>query len=583
MPIQQKLATLEGRIRGLVEQLYGSRAADALRDILALARRYAPDLPEQPRLTWDQRDVVLITYGDQVWTAGEPPLATLQSVLVTTGVAPLIRTLHILPFFPFSSDDGFSVIDFQSVDPELGEWEHIEELGTEYDLMFDLVLNHVSGMSPWLDGYKAGREPYAHYFIEIDPAADLSGVVRPRTSPLRTPVETERGQRHLWTTFSDDQFDLNYAEPAVLVEMLDVLLFYLQQGARIVRLDAIAYLWKELGTPCIHHPNTHAVVKLLRAMVDALSPGTILLTETNVPQQENASYFGQGDEAQMVYQFSLAPLLLDALAFGDAGPLNAWLQTLEPPPPGCTVLNFTASHDGVGVRPLEGLVTPDRLARLVDYVRERGGQVSSRQNADGSESPYELNISYFSALADPAGDPAASVARFLASQALMLAMQGMPAVYFHSLFGTPNHQEGVEQTGRARSINRRKYERAELEGVLADRHSPQALVLEGYRRLLVTRTAQSAFHPDTPQCALDLGSPAVTGWLRLGREGREKVLVLGNVTPEPQTIDVQRLVGGTVQADLLGSKLADASGATVVLAPYQVGWFKYKGPDGRGK
>lgn len=579
MSIQPTLPALEGRIRGLVEQLYGLRAADALRDIITLARRYAPDLPEHPRKNWDQRDTVLIAYGDQVSAKGEPPLATLRSVLTATGVAPLFSTLHLLPFFPFSSDDGFSVIDYQSVDPELGEWDHVAGLGTEYDLMVDLVLNHVSSMSPWFDGYKAGREPYTRYFVEVEPSADLSGVTRPRTSPLFTPVETTRGRRHVWTTFSDDQIDLNYAEPAVLLEMLDVLLFYLQQGARFVRLDAIAYLWKELGTPCIHHQNVHLVVKLLRSLIDALSPGTMLITETNVPHRENFSYFGQGDEAQLVYQFSLAPLLLDALAFGDAGPLNRWLHALESPPHGCTVLNFTASHDGVGVRPLEGLVDSARLSRLVEYIRARGGQVSSRQNSDGSESPYELNASYFSALADPAGDPAQGVRRFLASQSLMLAMRGIPAVYFHSLFGTPNYLEGVEQTGRARSINRRKFERAELESLLADRQAAPAKVLDGYRRLLTARIGQSAFHPDAPQYPLSFEGCGVTGWLRVGREGKEKLLVLGNVTAEPQTVAIQRLTGGTVSADILGSKLTDPSGATVVLAPYQVGWFRYKGPD----
>jgi len=517
---------------------------------------------------------VLITYGDQVRREGISPLACLGEFLHAAGLEPLINTIHFLPFLPYSSDDGFSVIDYEVIDPALGDWTDVGRLGERFRLMFDLVINHVSRQSRWFADYVAGREPFTRYFIEADPADDTSMVTRPRSLPLLTPVETTRGPRHVWTTFSDDQIDLNFAEPDVLVAMLEVLLFYLKQGARIVRLDAIAYLWKELGTSCIHLRQTHVVVKLMRVLVDAVAPGTVLLTETNVPHEENVSYFGDGDEARMIYQFSLAPLLLDALTTGDASILAGWLADLEPPPPGCTVLNFTASHDGIGVRPMEGIVPPERRDRLVEWVRSRGGAVSTKDNPDGSRSVYELNVTYFDALGD-ARDPddEMQVRRFLASQALMLSLRGIPGVYFHSLVGTPNDTAGVARTGRARSINRRKFELAELSGLLEHPDSPQSRVLRHYRRLLAIRMAQPAFHPDAPQDVIETGDPSLLGLVRGGGQGQPRILVLANVGREPKSIDPAARFGGSVGADLLGDGWSATSGTPLLLAPYQVAWL----------
>ena len=563
--------SLEDRIRRRLERLYGRRAGECLKRLLARAGQVAPEVPKHRKTGWDQRDVVLITYGNQVRRPGVAPLACLGEFLTTGGLDRLVSAVHLLPFFPYSSDDGFSVVDYRAVDPALGDWSDVEALGQHFDLVFDLVVNHCSRHSRWFREYTAGNPPYTSYFIEVDPAADLSTVTRPRSHPLLTPVETSGGLRHVWTTFSDDQIDLDFAEPEVLLEMIDVLLFYLRRGARILRLDAIAYLWKELGTPCIHLPQTHTVVKLLRDLVDAMAPGTILLTETNVPHEENQSYFGDGDEAQMVYQFSLPPLLLEALLSGNAELLVRWLGELEPTPPGTTVLNFTASHDGIGVRPLEGIMPPERFRRMLRAVEERGGHVSMKRNADGTQSPYELNITYFSALADPSQtDPAMHVRRFLAGQALMLALRGIPGIYFHSLVGTPNDAEGVGQTGRVRSINRKKFELTELQAVLDTPGSAPAVVFDGYRRLLQVRVAQPAFHPDAAQEVVQLDNPALVGFLRTSLDGCQRILVLGNVSSQSQSVDVAALTGPAPGSDLLGRC---EPGNPVRLEPYQVAWL----------
>ena len=337
-------------------------------------------------------------------------------------------------------------------------------------------------------------------------------MTRPRSLPLLSEFETSRGRRHVWTTFSADQVDLNFAEPEVLREMTEVLLQYVQQGARIIRLDAIAYLWKQIGTSCIHLPQTHAVVKFLRELLAGTAPDVLLLTETNVPHAENISYFGDGDEAHLVYQFSLPPLVLDAWLNEDARPLVRWLAELAPAPPGATFLNFTASHDGIGVRPLEGLVPVERFLRLADTIRARGGMISTRHGPDGRDLPYELNVTYFDAVTEPGSrDTDLQVRRYLGTQALMLALRGIPAVYFSSLFGAGNDVAGAQQSGQARRINRRKFSSDELNTALERPESREARVLAGYRRLLAVRRDSRRFtRTPTSRC----GRMCPRGWSR---------------------------------------------------------------------
>ncbi len=546
------LPTLQERLR----RIYGQQAEDAL---VAIQSATAPVVarlasqPASPQPRWSQRDVVLITYADQVRSAaadGPSPLAALREWLKREQLDEVINTVHLLPFCPYSSDDGFSVIDYLAVDPNSGTWEDIAALGEHFQLMFDLVLNHISEQSEWFQAYLRGESPCDGYFIEVDPADDYSAVVRPRPGMPYKEVNTSRGSRHVWSTFSDgpikDQIDLNYGDPALLAQMLRILLEYAARGGRIIRLDAIAYLWKELGTPCIHLTQTHEVVKLCRDLLAEHAPQTLVLTETNVPHAENVSYFGQvaadtgqADEAHMVYNFSLPPLLLDAFVNGDATAIRTWLANLAPPPPGCTFFNFTASHDGIGVRPLEGLVPDERLLKLVEHVQARGGKVNMRRMADGRELPYELNITFVdalspTALAEDHTTDELHARRFLSSQAVMLALRGMPAPYFHSLVGTRNDYAGVEATGQNRRINRHKYDLAELDAHLSDADTLQRRIYEGFRELLALRIQQPAFHPDALQEVIEADNDHVLAFQRTSLDGQQTVLVAVNFSGESQ-------------------------------------------------
>jgi sucrose phosphorylase len=534
--------------------------------------------PTPAPLSLSERDVILITYGDQVRRDGEMPLATLHDFLKKT-VQGCINTIHILPFYPYSSDDGFSVIDYYRVNEALGDWAGIHNLHQDFRLMFDAVFNHISVQSDWFQAFLRGEPPYDGYFIAVNPNTDLSQVRRPRALPLLTPFETARGTRHVWTTFSGDQVDLDVGNPEVLLELIRVLLFYVQQGADLIRLDAIAYLWKTIGTSCIHLAQTHLIIQLMRDILDMVAPHVLLVTETNVPHEENISYFGDGtNEAQMVYQFTLPPLVLHTFRIGDTRALRHCAARLQRASDRTTFFNFLASHDGIGVQPASGLLSASEIDALIELAQAHGGYVSYKYNHDGSRSPYELNITYFDAITHPdvgKVNPALACRRFLCAQAIMLALAGVPGIYFHSLFGSQNDRAGVEQTGRYRTINRQKLDADMLFGELRNLDSIRSQVYRQFVNLLTVRTNEAAFHPLGDQKVLEVGD-AVFGLERLSPDGAHEVVALHNVTGRAVEVAVP---AGAVRrwSDLLDGARQFQSSAGIVrmpLAPYQVAWLK---------
>lgn len=494
------------RIAGLLELLYPGSSPRLAAQIAELIRDYAPRLVQHEggRHRWQSNDAVLISYPDSLVDSDRRPLEVLADGWAEIGGG-LLSTLHLLPFFPWSSDDGFSVSDYLAVNPQVGDWNDVTALRGQVALMFDAVINHMSASNPWFTSYLAGDPRFAGFAIQVEPHTDLSKVTRPRTSPLLTKFQSHDGPRWLWTTFSADQVDLNYSNPQVLLKVLGVLLEYVARGASVIRLDAIAFAWKQLGTDCIHRPQLHALVKLIRAVLDEAAPGVDLITETNVPHRENVSYFGDGhDEAQLVYNFSLPPLCAHAFVTGDATVLTRWAQTLQLTGPDVQFFNFLASHDGVGVRGAEGWLTDAQIDELAVAVRTRNGFVSARATEQG-ERPYELNINFFDLLTKPDGtEPLAdSVRRFLTAHAILLALPGVPAIYIHSWLGSTGAPELVAQTGRPRSLNRAKLDWGSLRAELADPATRRARINQGLRRLLGVRSRYCAFTPGSPAHVLD--------------------------------------------------------------------------------
>ncbi|HEY3311321.1 MAG TPA: sugar phosphorylase [Anaerolineales bacterium] len=558
----------------LLNQIYGSETArplwDELRARLGKARLAYP-LRKTAPLT--NMDAMLISYGDQVTAPGYVPLESLAD-FCDRHLDGLVSCLHILPFYPSSSDDGFAVKDYRQVDPALGGWEEIARLGEHRRLMFDAVINHASARGAWFRAFLRDEPPYNEYFISVSGSPDLSQVVRPRALPLLTRF----GDQDVWTTFSADQVDLNFANPRVLLEIIDLLLFYAAKGAEFIRLDAIAYLWKEPGTSCIHHPNTHRIIQLFRAALDEAAPHVRLITETNVPHLDNIAYFGDGsNEAQLVYNFALPPLVLHTLQSADASALSRWAAGLRLPSEKVTFFNFLASHDGIGLNPLRGILPESEIIALVQRTLQHGGRVNYKHNPDGSQSPYELNINYFDALSDPQGDEPleTQVGRFMAAQAILLSLVGLPGLYFHSLFGSRGWQAGPELTGMNRSINRQKLTRAELEKQLSTPGSLRAEVFRRYAALLRARASCEAFDPFGTQTVLDCSKP-VFALLRQGYGVR--ALCLQNVSSEHQSVafDLRSLPGDTPNRSAIHDLLTGAhlpASPRLEFAPYQSLWL----------
>ncbi|MDV0593531.1 MULTISPECIES: sugar phosphorylase [unclassified Enterobacter] len=556
------------KIKKLITYIYGESFSEAhFKALLTKLEQAAVAITEKRKSGWDEKDVVLITYADQFTAAGRDALP-LFTRFYNEWLARSFSHVHLLPFYPWSSDDGFSVIDYHSVAPETGTWQDIAELKKSASLMFDFVCNHMSAKSEWFAHYLAQKPGYEDFFISVDPETDLSAVTRPRALPLLTPFTLHDGSvRHLWTTFSDDQIDLNFASPQVLIAMVDVLLHYLVEGASYIRLDAVGFMWKIPGTSCIHLEQTHCLIQLFRAITEAVAPGTVIITETNVPHKDNISYFGDGEnEAQMVYQFSLPPLVLHAVHRQDVKALCQWAGSLALPSTKTTWFNFLASHDGIGLNPLRGILPESEILSLVEKLQQEGALVNWKNNPDGTRSPYEINVTYLDALSSQNSSDDERIARFILAHAVLLSFPGVPAVYIQSILGSRNDYEGVERLGYNRAINRKKYCPGEIDLELSNINSLRHKIYSRLSELIAIRRGESAFHPDA-QAFFESLDEQVLKIVRVS-ESSEKITALFNFSHNVHTVYGETLSG----MELLSGQVVN--GKELTLNPWQVMWIK---------
>ena len=527
---------------------------------------------------WSNQDVLAITYADSITKQGERPLVTLKKFF-QSHLKNSVTGIHLLPFYPYSSDDGFSVIDYTSVKPEHGDWEDIEAFQRDFKVMADLVINHCSSQSEWFQNFLKGKSPGKDYFIDGARFEDLSQVVRPRSSPLLTSFQTVNGEKEVWCTFSEDQVDLDFSNPEVLLEIIRIIRFYIEKGISIFRLDAVAFLWKENASSCVHLEQTHEVIKLLRIVIETLNPEAIIITETNVPNKENLTYFGNDNEAHLIYNFSLPPLLLHALLSGSCEHLKRWVMSMPPAKHGRAYLNFIASHDGIGLRPAEGLLSNDELSDLTNTLRDFGGEISMRKTPEGELSPYEANISLFSAMAGSIkkGKDEWQIKRYLCAHTIMLAMEGLPAFYIHSLLGTENNTQGMADSGQARSINRYSWDAQKLDDALGDPELHHGEVFNELQRIINIRRKQEAFHPNATQYTLHLGNEIFGIW-RESIDRNQAVFALHNISDEPQTVPLVELnlISTDLWCDLLTNQCHTGQESTIELAPYSSIWLSNK-------
>ena len=565
-------------------------------------------------------DVALIAYADSIRGAGGSPLAALLRFVRRYLPEGSINTLHLLPFFPWDTDRGFSVQDYRAVDPRNGTWADIEALAGEFaHLMADLVINHASLDNPLVQGALTGDARYRDFVIRYDDgeqpdASELAALTRPRPDPVLTryylvaagghtramfdpPATTGaaddgssvRGGGWVWTTFSRPpnadgsaatrQVDLNFRNPRVLLEMVEVLLCYRGHGADWVRLDAAGYMWKELGTASIHHPNTH---RLLQVMRDALAGRADLVSvaEVNEPQDTILPYLGSSEsavESDLVYQFGHFPLAVHALMSGDARHFKRWLGTLEPFA-GRQFITVYGSHDGMGRKPVLGLLPDADLERMVqNLVNEHGALPNYARQAGGGRIIYELCATPWSLInrADAGERLPLQVDRYVACGALGLVLRGVPAFYINGLLGVPNRLDPAH-LDENRSINREQFDEAALYAELDDRGGQMRQVLERLLNLIALRAAEPAFAPGgAPLQVLDTPAAVVAV---VADGGGRRVVALTNVSAAAQRIaldpalfsrrsEVVELITGNTWPRSAGAMLE------LTLAPYKVQWL----------
>ena len=522
---------------------------------------------------WDNKDVFLITYSDSIIDSKEKPLKTLYDFLKRYTES--INSVHILPFMPSSSDSGFSVIDYKALDQNFGSWEDLDHLTKKYNVMIDIVLNHVSKSSKWFENFKKGKGTGSDYFIEVDNWQGKAQIVRPRTSELFQKISTDSGLKSVWCTFSHDQIDLNFKNPAVLIEFVEIFLFYLKKNIHFFRLDAIAYIWKEVNTGCINRPQTHYIVKFLRLILDHLSKNSVIITETNIPNKENLIYFGDRDEAHWIYNFTLAPLILYTLLYGNSKKLRRWSMTMPPAKNGNSYFNFLASHDGIGLRPLEGYVDDEELINMINRMEEFGGKTSYRISQWGDKVPYEMNISFLDSMTGTIDNiDNYKVDRFNCAHAIMLSFEGVPAIYIHSLIGTNNNYDSLNGATNYRSINRYQWNKKKLYNLLNDSETQNHLILNRLNDLLSIRSKQKAFHPNATQFTLDLGDKIFGIW-RQDYNRSQSIFCIFNISNEKQILELSsiNLIDGENWYDLISNKTIKSINGKISLKSYQYMWI----------
>ena len=577
--VNPSISRTKYRVRHLIEALYGGREgvdidtlsdslSDAIRPLVAVASASVSESD-----LWDESDIALITYGDSILSEGEKPLSVLHQ-FCRKYFSGYVSWVHILPFFPWTSDDGFSVMDYSTVNQALGGWEDIEAIGKDFKLMADLVLNHCSSRSVWFENFKQGLEPGKGFFFTADDTFDVSQVVRPRTSELLQLVKTNEGEVNVWCTFSHDQVDFDFSNPAVLLEFTRIIRLYLDRGVRVFRLDAVAFTWKRSGTTCINLPEAHDLVRLLRTLIESVQPDAVIITETNVPNIENLAYFGQRDEAHCIYNFALPPLLIHTLLEGDSSRITRWLMSMPPAVLGTTYFNFLASHDGVGLRPVEGLLSAAELESMRDKLQANGALLSWRELADGDKSIYEVNVSLYDAFRRTSDGCDDTLDRMVLAHAVLLGLEGVPAIYLHSFLGTRNDEQRVLHTGHNRAINRHQWQLNALTAVLDEPTSHHHQCLERIKQLIDVRRRQPAFHPNATQFTLNCGKAIFAFW-RQSLDRRQSVFCLYNISPEATTIPMAslNLIGGDAWIDLITGEAHSLDKPDLSMAAYQAIWL----------
>ena len=556
-------------LRAKFNKIYKNSSREFVEEIIDLINNFNK-INKKSSINISQNTILVISYGDSITDVGKKSLKVFRSFF-NKYLRNYFNSVHFLPFYPSSSDSGFAVKDHYKIDSRLGSWSDINKFSKTTNIMADLVINHASSRGLWFANFLKNKSPGKNYFFTVNKKFNVSKVIRPREHRLLKKIKLFNKNQYLWRTFSPDQIDLNFKNPKVLMRFLKIIINSLKHGVSIFRLDAIAYLWKENGTKCINHNNTHNIIKFIRFFSEQLNTKSLIITETNLPEKENLSYFGNQDEANWIYNFSLPPLIVYSFLFEDSLKITQWSKKLKKTKKNNNYLNFIASHDGIGMRPIEGLINNIQLKKLFSRLKKNGGEFSYRRIQGKSKKVYEANITLCNAFEKTDFDKKGKyfLERFISAHAIMFAFEGIPAVYFNSIFGTANDNSKYIISGNKRDLNRYRWKKVRLEKLLNNKSSKQTIYYKNMVYLLNVRKKQKAFHPDASQITLKLGSK-IFAIKRLSIDKKQSIICLTNVTSRKQFINLN--INKNKFKNLLMDKLIFVN-KKLELKPFQTVWI----------
>ena len=518
-----------------------------------------------------EKTTLVICYGDSVYSEKKKSIRVFQSFFQKK-LKNYFNTIHFLPFYPSSSDSGFAVKDHYKVESKLGSWLDIKNVSKSIDVMADMIINHSSARGLWFKNFLKKKEPGKDYFLTVDSKFNTSRVVRPRDHKLLKKIKIFKKSDYLWRTFSPDQIDLNFRNPSVLIQFIKIMIHLINNGVTIFRLDAIAYLWKENGTKCINLQQTHEIIKLLRIIIGLLNVQATIITETNLPEKENLSYFGKNDEANWIYNFSLPPLLIHAFLFENSSYLNKWSKKLPTTKNENCYLNFIASHDGIGMRPTEGLLNEKTLNNFLKRLKKNGSKFSYRKVQNKVKKVYEANITIFDALKKSDYDRKGEffLERYISAHAIMISFEGIPAIYFNSMFGTSNDEAKFIITGNNRDVNRYKWNLKNITNKLKVSNTKQSIFYNKLCNLLSIRKRQKAFHPNALRLNLDFGKK-IYGFKRISKDKKQTIICITNLSSKIQKTKIDKKC--LEMKNLMSSKIIVENKQFLILKPFETIWL----------
>ena len=523
------------------------------------------------KLRISEQTSLVISYGDNIYANNTNSIKVFQN-FYKKNLSKYFNAVHFLPFYPSSSDSGFAVKDHYRIEKKIGSWSDIKKISKFNNVMADIVINHSSARGLWFKNFLKKKRPGKDYFLTVNSKFDVSKVVRPRDHKLLKKIDIFKKSDYLWRTFSPDQIDLNFKNPVVLLRFIKIMIHLVNNGVRIFRLDAIAYLWKKDGTNCINLKQTHQIVKLLRIITNLLNVQTVIITETNLPEKENLSYFGKNDEANWIYNFSLPPLLIHAFLFENSSYLTKWSKSLPNAKLGNSYLNFIASHDGIGMRPTEGILNKRSLNSFLKRLKKNGSKFSYRKVQNKSKKVYEANITVFDALKKTDFDPNGKffLERYIAAHAIMISFEGIPAVYFNSLFGKSNDDAKYVITGNNRDVNRYKWNYKNITKKLSDKNSKQSIFFKNLRKLLDVKKNQKAFHPNAKRLNINLGSK-IFCFKRISLDKKQTIISITNCSSLNQYPRLGKKY--SKWKNIINSQINFIDDKTLKLKPFETIWL----------